>query len=101
MKIRKGDTVLITRGKERGKKGKVIELFPQKEKVLVEGMNVRKKHIKPRRAGEKGQIVAISTPLRLSNVKIVCPKCAKPARIGYRREGDKKYRICKKCWGEV
>ncbi|MBI2644109.1 MAG: 50S ribosomal protein L24 [Candidatus Wildermuthbacteria bacterium] len=101
MKIKKGDTVLILAGKERGKKGKVIKILPGREGVIVEGINARKKHVRPKRAGEKGQIVALPAPLHVSNVKLICPKCGKPVRVGYKLEGEKKYRICKECSGEI
>jgi large subunit ribosomal protein L24 len=107
MKIKKGDTVLITAGKDRGKTGKIIKAFPKSEKIIVEGMNMRKKHVKPQKSGEKGQIVTMPLPLHVSNTKIVCPKCGKAARIGYKKTGDlpaqagKKIRICKKCGQEI
>ena len=101
MKIKKGDQVLIISGKDRGKKGKILAVFPKELRVLVEGINIRKKHVKPKRSGEKGQTVETPTPLAVSNVKLVCPKCSKPARVGYKMTGDKKYRICKKCDQEI
>ncbi len=101
MKIKKGDTVLIISGKNRGKKGKILQDFPKKGKVIVEGANLRKKHIRPRRAGEKGQIVEMPAPLHISNVKIICSKCRKATRIGYKILEEKKYRICKKCGQEI
>ena len=101
MKIRKGDTVLIISGKDRGKKGKVIKVLPGEGKILVEGINLRKKHVKPKKSGEKGQIVAIPGLLDASNAKLVCSKCGQAARVGYKKEGDKKYRICKKCGQET
>lgn len=97
MKIRRNDTVLIICGKDRGRKGKVLKCFPKERKIVVEGLNLRKKHIRPRREGEKGQIVEIPAPLDVSNVKLLCPKCSKPTRVGYKFEKDKKFRICKKC----
>lgn len=100
MKIRKGDTVLIISGKDRGRKGKVLRTFPKRERILVEGINLRKKHLRPRRAGEKGQIVEIAAPIHVSNIKIICSKCGKATRVGYKIEEKKKYRICKKCGQE-
>ena len=97
MKIHKGDTVIITTGKDRGKKGKRLESFPKDRKVSVEGVNLKKKHVKPKRAREKGQIVTIPAPLSVSNVKLLCSKCQKATRIGLKVEDGKKYRICKKC----
>jgi len=84
MRIKKSDTVLIISGKDRGKKGKVIKALPKENKIVVEGVNLRKKHTRPRRQGEKGQIVEIAAPFDVSNVKLICPKCKKPTRVGYR-----------------
>lgn len=97
MKIKKDDTVLIISGKDQGKKGKVMEVLPQQGRVIVEGLNLRKKHVKPKKQGEKGQVVEIPGPVDISNVKLICPKCKKPVRVGYKIEGDKKFRMCKKC----
>ena len=101
MKIKKGDQVLITSGKDRGKTGKVLNAFPGESKLLLEGLNLRKKHAKPKKQGEKGQVVEVTAPLSVSNVKLICPKCGKPARIGYKIIEKKKYRICKKCEQEI
>jgi large subunit ribosomal protein L24 len=101
MKIKKGDTVLVISGKDRGRKGKVLKAFPSERKVLVEGINLRKKHQRPRREGEKGQIVQIPAPIDISNLKLICPKCGKATRVGYKIVEEKKYRICKKCGQEI
>jgi large subunit ribosomal protein L24 len=101
MKIKKGDTVLVISGKWRGKTGKVLRAFPKELKVLVEGVNIVKKHQKPRRAGEKGQIVEIPKPIPISKVKLICPSCKKATRVGYKIEGDKKFRVCKKCGQKI
>lgn len=101
MKIRKGDTVLIISGKYRGKKGKVLKAFPKKLRLLVEGVNLRKKHIRPRKEGEKGQIVETPAPIDISNAKLICPKCGKTTRVGYKIEEKRKFRICKKCGKEI
>ena len=77
--------------------GKIIKSFPKDLKVLVEGLNLKKKHVRPKREGEKGQVVAIPAPLDVSNVKLICPKCGKATRVGYAIEGENKNRICKKC----
>lgn len=100
-KIKKGDQVLITSGKDRARKGKVIEVFPKQRRVVIEGINLRKKHMRPKKSGEKGQIVEIPAPLNVSDVKLICSKCGKPTRVGYKMEGKKKYRICKKCGQEI
>lgn len=101
MKIRKNDTVLIISGKDRGRKGKVIESYVKERKVVVEGINLRKKHVKPKKSGEKGQIVTIPASIDVSNVKLICLKCGKTTRPGYKIEGKKKYRVCKKCGQEI
>jgi large subunit ribosomal protein L24 len=101
MKIKKGDTVLVISGKWKGKTGKVLRAFPKELKVLVEGVNIVKKHQKPKRAGEKGQIVEIPKPIHVSKVKLICPSCKKATRVGYKIEGDKKFRVCKKCGAKI
>ena len=101
MKIKKGDTVLVITGKYKGRKGKVIQAHPKMRKVTVEGINLVKKHQRPRREGEKGQIVEIPKPIDVSNVKLICPKCGKATRVGYRIIEGIKYRICKKCNQEI
>ena len=101
MKIKKNDTVLIISGKDKGKKGKVFEAFPKDGRVMVEGANLRKKHQKPKKQGEKGQIVSLPGSISVSNVKLVCPKCGKTTRIGFKVENKNKVRICKKCNQEI
>ncbi len=102
MKIKKDDKVLVIAGKDKGKKGKVTKALPSLGKIVIEGVNVRKKHIRPKKEGEKGQVAQISMPINVSNIMIVCPKCNKSARIGYRlMEDKKKVRVCKKCGGEL
>jgi large subunit ribosomal protein L24 len=105
MKVKKGDTVLIIAGKDRGKTGKVIEALPKVNKIVVEGVNIRKKHMRPRRAGEKGQIIEIFAPLDVSNAKLICPKCSKATRVGYKviqtQNKRRKVRVCKKCLKEI
>ena len=97
MKVKKGDKVLITHGKNRGKTGKVISTLPRESRVVVEGVNMQKKHVRPKRQGEQGEIVELPGPVDASNVKLICPKCNKAARVGHKREGNVKVRICKKC----
>lgn len=101
MKIKKDDAVLIISGKDKGKKAKVLESFPKKDKVMVEGVNIVKKHRRPKKEKEKGQIVEIPKPISVSNVKLICPKCSKATRVGYRLTEKGKYRICKKCEQEI
>jgi len=100
-KIRTGDTVVVIRGKDRGKKGNVLAVIPGKGRVLVEGINMVKKHVRPRRSGEKGQRVSVAAPVALSNVQLMCQSCKKRTRVGIRREGDVRERICKKCEGVI
>lgn len=97
MKIKKGDTVLVVSGKDKGKKGKILKAFPTERKVLIESVNLKKRHQKPKKTGDKGQIIQKPAPIDISNVKIICSKCNKPARVGYKVINNKKYRICKKC----
>jgi len=97
MKLIKGDNVLVMSGKDKGKTGKITKAFPKDMKILVEGINMRKKHVRPKRQGEKGQIVEVPVALQASAVKLVCPKCGKATRVGYMIENEKKNRICKKC----
>ena len=101
MKLKKGDNVLVTSGKDRGRKGKVIESLFKEGKIMVEGMNVRKKHTRPKRQGQKGEIVEIAAPIDASNVKLICEKCSKATRVGYKITPEKKYRVCKKCGEET
>jgi len=101
MKIKKGDTVLIISGKDKGRTGKVARALPKERAILIEGINLKKKHVKPKREGEKGQVVDVPAMLNTSNVKLICPKCGKAARVGYNVAGDVKKRICKKCKQEI
>ena len=102
MRIKKGDTVQIISGKDRGKTAKILKVFPKTEKVLVEGVALRKKHRRPRRQGQKGEVVSLPSPIHISNAMIFCSHCGKGARAGYQiLEGGRKVRICKKCKNEV
>ncbi len=98
MKIRKGDNVQILSGKDAGRKGKVLEVLVSEDRIVVEGLNIHKKHSRPRRAGEKGQIVEFPGALPISRVGLVCPHCQKTVRVAMRTtEGGKKERYCRKC----
>lgn len=101
MRIKKGDNVLIITGKDKGKKAKVLKSFPSKDLILVEGVNIKKTHKRPKKQGEKGQIAEVSFPINASKAQILCSKCSKPTRIGYRIEGENKVRICKKCKADL
>lgn len=100
-KIKTGDKVVILHGKNRGKTGKVISAVPSKEKIVVEGVNMQKQHVKARKQGEQGQIVQKPGPVDISNVKLICSNCNKAARVGYKVEGGSKYRVCKKCEKQI
>lgn len=96
--VKTGDTVIVLSGTERGKKGKVLEVSPKEGKVIVEKVNLVKKHVKPRRMGEQGGIVEAEGAMYASKVQIVCPRCGKPTRVGHKVLTDgTKERICKKC----
>jgi len=102
MKIRKGDRVQVLAGKDRGKTGTVTFAYPAKDKVVVDGLNVAKKHQKPKGGTMQGGIIDKEMPMAVSNVAIICPSCSKPTRIGYRFEPDgTKVRICRKCEGDL
>jgi large subunit ribosomal protein L24 len=97
LKIKRKDTVRILRGKDAGKKGTVAAVLPLEGRVVVEGLNMVKKHVKARRGGQKGQRVSIAAPLRISNVQLICTQCKKGTRVGITRENGVRARICKKC----
>lgn len=99
--VKKGDEVMIISGKDKGKKGKVLEISPSEGKVIVEGRNMVTKHVKPRRTGELGGIVKAEGPLYACKVMPVCPKCSKATRVGHKINGDKKVRVCKHCGAEL
>lgn len=101
MKVKKGDTVIVTTGKYRGKTGTVLTAYPKKGKVLVEGINIVKKHQKARRASSVGQIVEKAMPIDVSNVALKDPKGGKATRIGYTVEKGKKVRIAKKSGSKI
>jgi large subunit ribosomal protein L24 len=97
MKIKKGDTVLIIAGNDKSRTGKVIKVFSENQKILVEGINLQKRHKRPRKEGEKGQIIEKSGAISISNVKLICPKCNKPAKINITRDKKTRLRVCKNC----
>lgn len=101
MKIKKGDTILVISGKDRLRTGKVLNVFSKEKAVMIEGINLRKKHVRPKRSGEKGQIVQVPSSINISNVKLICQKCGKAVRTGYKTEKARKYRVCKKCGQET
>ena len=102
MKMKKGDNVVVLSGKEKGKQGRVIKVLVNEGKIIVENINLKKKHQKPKTGGRKGEKIEVPRPLRVSSVMLVCKSCGKPTRVGYKilPEG-KKIRSCKKCGLEL
>lgn len=101
MKLKKGDNVIVITGKDKGKKGKIVRVFPEVNKVVVEGLNMMKKHQRPRKSNEKGQMINIAMPMNASNVMILDPKTGKASRIGKKELGDKMVRIARKSGQEI
>lgn len=97
MKVKKNDNVLVVTGKDAGKTGKVLVALPKDNKVVVDGVNLLKKHKKARSAQDVSKIETINGAIDASNVMVICPKCDKAIRVAYKIEGDKKVRVCKKC----
>jgi large subunit ribosomal protein L24 len=98
LKIKKGDKVLVIAGRDRGKKGKVEKIIKDKQKVVVAGVNILKKHTKPSAKNRQGGIIEFAAPLAISNVILLCPKCNKPSKINYKfLKNNQKIRVCKKC----
>ena len=95
-KIRKDDTVEVIAGKDKGKRGQIVRVIRNKNRVIVASVNIVKKAMKKRTQQDRGGIVEVEAPLHISNVAIVCKKCG-PTRIGYKLDGDKKLRVCRKC----
>ena len=94
--VKTGDTVVVINGKDRGAKGKVMQVSPSEGKVIVQGVNIVSKHVKPRKMGEAGGIIKAEAALYASKVQLVCPKCGRPTRVGHVIENGKKMRVCKK-----
>ncbi len=102
MKFKKNDNVKVIVGKDKGKQGKITQVFPVEKKVVVEGVNVAKKHLRPRKQGEGGQVIEFFAPLLINKVQLVCPKCGKLTRIGINITPEgKKTRVCKKCKASI
>ncbi|HAF06904.1 MAG: 50S ribosomal protein L24 [candidate division TA06 bacterium 32_111] len=95
--IRKDDLVIVIRGEDKGKKGRVLKIFRDKRKAIVEGVNVVKRHQKARKQGEKSGIIEKEAPVSLSNLMLVCPKCNTPTKIGHTKNENKSVRYCKNC----
>lgn len=96
MHVKKGDKVMVISGKEKGKTGTIIAAFPKKDRVLVEGMNLVKKHMKPNQANPQGGIVSQEASIHVSNVMLIDPKSGEPTRVSYKVEDGKKVRVAKK-----
>lgn len=97
LKIKINDTVRVLRGKDAGKKGKVLAVLPKAQTAVVEGLNMVKKHVKAKSGGQKGQRVSIAAPLRIANVQLICTQCKKGTRVGITRENGVRNRVCKHC----
>lgn len=101
MKLKKGDEVIITAGKDKGKRGKIEKIFPKIAKILVPGVNMYKRHLKTQGQGKPGGIIDLNKPLAVAKVALVCPRCSQPTRVGYRIEEKSKARVCLKCKEEI
>ena len=99
--VKTGDQVIVINGKYRGAKGKVLQVAPSEGKVIVEGINIVTKHVKPKKMGEQGGLVKAEAPIYACKVMPVCPKCSKPTRVGHEIKGGKKIRVCKHCGAEL
>lgn len=100
LKIRKGDSVLIQLGKDRGKTGSVERVLTKNKKVVIKGLNMYKRHIR-KMQGIEGGIIELAKPMDLSNIALVCPNCKKPTRVAFKVESESKVRVCKKCGKEI
>ena len=101
MKIKKGDTVKVLSGNDKGKTGEVLEVIPKTQKVIVKGVNIRKKHVKPRKQGEEGGIISVEVAIPSSKANVVCSTCGKATKVGYSEEKGVKVRVCKKCGAKL
>ena len=101
MKIKRDDKVIVLSGKDKCKTGKVLVADPKALKVIVEGVNVATKHQKAQKKGQDGGIIKVETPIYVSKVQLVCPKCGKGTRVAYKIVDGKKVRVCKKCGAEI
>ena len=101
MKIKRDDKVIVLSGKDKGKTGKVLVADPKALKVIVEVVNVATKHQKAQKKGQDGGIIKVETPIYVSKVQLVCPKCGKGTRVAYKIVDGKKVRVCKKCGAEI
>ncbi len=98
MRIKKGDTVSVVAGKEKGKKGQVLSTAPSKNRVVVEGVNMMKRHAKPTQKSQQAGIIQREAPIHISNVRLICPNCGKPVKVGvHQKADDARTRYCKLC----
>ena len=97
LRIKKGDTVQVIQGKENGKRGKVLRVLAEDQRVVVERVNFIKRHVRPSQKTPQGGVIEREASIHISNVQLVCPGCGQPARVGVRMEGDDKVRYCRKC----
>ena len=101
MRIKTGDTVKVLSGNDKGVTGEDLEIMPKTNKMVVKGVNIRKKHVKPRKQGEEGGIISVECAIPSSKVNVVCSKCGKATKIGYTIEKNEKIRVCKKCGAKL
>ena len=104
MRVRKGDTVQVITGNDRGARGRVLRAYPKVRRVVVEAVNIRKKHQRPIRAGRQDVqtgIIQFEAPIDVSNVMLICTQCDRPTRVGVRREAGERVRVCKRCGGDI
>lgn len=101
MKLKKGDSVKVVIGKDKGMVAKIDKVYAKKGLVVVAGVNQYKRHLKARRSGQRSEIITITKPLAIQNVSILCPSCKKETRVGYEIRDKKKVRICKKCKSKI
>lgn len=97
MQIKKNDTVVVTSGREKGKRGRVIAVYPSENRLLIEKLNIIKRHTRPNQQLRQGGIVEKEAPISAANVRLVCPKCDKPTRVARRIDGDSRSRVCRSC----
>lgn len=100
-KIKRDDTVLVIAGKDKGKIGKVKKVIPEKARIVVEGVNIVKRHMRARSVDQPSGIIQMEAPIHISNVKLICPMCGEATRVGFIIKEDKKVRVCKKCGKEI
>lgn len=101
MKIKKGDKVKVIAGKDKGREGVVERVYSKQNKLLIPKVNIYKKHIKKTESAPQGGVVDVPRPLDVAKVALICPRCGKLTRVGYKIEGKKKFRICRKCKNKI